>query len=70
MIDIPKERPRAGFWYYGFNCQTCNQKLVFTMDPDDGQGPSQIPDGWIIMTCDSGHEHRHPGSQVKRWLHQ
>jgi hypothetical protein len=67
VIDIPQFNPLPGEWYYGAQCPTCRARVVMFMDPDDGEGPSQVPAGWIVATCPNGHEHRYRGSELKRY---
>jgi hypothetical protein len=70
MADIPQFKPLLGEWYYGADYQTCQERVMMFMDPDDGKGPSQIPAGWIEVKCPNGHLHRYRGSELKRYEHR
>lgn len=69
VVDFPRYTPMSGEWFYGAKCTTCGLMVPFTLDPDDGKGPSQIPAGWVEMTCDKGHVGHYQASAMLRVRH-
>jgi hypothetical protein len=66
MVTFPRFTPMERDWYYGYNCQTCGMKVPVTLDPDDGEGNPAAFEGWIVIACNHGHEHRYRGSEMLR----
>jgi hypothetical protein len=71
MVTFPRYTPQIGDWYYGGICPMCGIRVPFTFDPYDGGDPEEDEEpielmGWVLLTCDQGHEHRYQASKFQR----